>query len=261
MTVIYYTEVNLICIIILLLFSNQMRYKSRHLSADDRIFKVLLWTTVIMCFSDMLAGICRGRFFTGARFLIEFSNLVYYETLSAVSFLWVVYVFRKLNIFKKYGRDMLILAIPFVVMSVVTVINPFTDWLFTIDENNLYVRNIGVYFHWVVTWGYLVTATVVIAGKMLREGDKKKRKELYPLLYFFVPPVIAAAIQMFFYGVTCSQVGITVSIVINCLAEQKRQILTDALTGLGNRYGFYKFCENYIQHHSCPTLFLMMLDI
>ena len=66
---------------------------------------------------------------------------------------------------------------------------------------------------------------------------------------------------MLFYGVTCYQVGITVSIIIIFLTEQNNRILTDALTGLNNRYGFNKYWENYMQRHSETKLSLMMIDI
>lgn len=260
MTIIYYSEINLICIIILILFMSQMRYKGGQLSTDSRIFNLILWTTVVMCISDMVAGICRGQFFTGARVLIEGSNMVFYETISVVSYLWLVYVCIKLKLVEN-KKELFPAAIPFFVISIVTIVNPFAHWLFTIDENNLYTRGVGVSFHWIVSWGYLIIATIIIFYKFTREKDRRKRKEIVPLMFFIVAPVIASVIQMLFYGVTCSQVGITISIVAISLMEQNNQILTDALTGLRNRYGFNKYWENYIHNHSETKLFTIMIDI
>lgn len=260
MSIIYYCETNLICILFLLLFANQMRYKSVQLSDDSRTFSAILWTTLIMCISDLVAGVCRGQFFVGARALIEISNLMYYEAISLVSFLWLVYVFKKLKLIKN-RKELLPWSILFVAITIVTIINPFTHWLFTIDENNLYTRGVGVYFHWIASWAYLITATIVITVKTIKEKDKNKRREIVPLVYFIVAPAVAAVLQMNFYGVTCSQVGITISIAVISLMEQNTQILTDALTGLSNRYGFNKYWENYMQRHSETMLFLMMIDI
>ncbi|MGN1048811.1 MAG: diguanylate cyclase domain-containing protein [Eubacteriales bacterium] len=261
MTIIYYSEVNLVCIIILLLFTNQMRFKSDQFSSDNRTLNLLLWTTIIMCSADMVAGICRGQFFSGARLLIEISNLIFYETISAVSFLWMVYVLVKLKITRNYEKELFLWAIPFIIVSIAALTNPFTDFMFTIDENNLYNRNIGVFLHWIVSWFYMIAATAIITFKIIKEPNKKKREKIVSLLCFIIAPAVAAVIQMLFYGVTCSQVGITISIVIISLTEQNNQILTDALTGLGNRYGFNKHWENYLQHHAETNLFLMMIDI
>lgn len=260
MRMVYYIEINLLCIIFLLLFTRQRRYQSGRLSADSRIFGLMLWSTVILCASDMVAGLCRGQLFPGARVLVELSNLIFFEALSAVSFLWMAYVFTKLKLIEQ-KKEILLWAVPFLAISIVTIINPFTHWMFSIDENNLYSRGMGVYVHWGVLWSYFLITTVIIAYKIIQEKDKRKRKEIIPFLSFIVAPGIAAVIQMLFYGVSCSQVGITVSLVFISLTEQNNQILTDALTGLNNRYGFYKHLENYLQRHPETNLSLMMIDI
>lgn len=261
MNIIYYSEVNLICIIVLLLLANQMRYKSDQFSSENRTFSLILWTTIITCASDMVAGICRGQFFSGARMIIEISNLIFYESLSIISFLWMIYVFTKLKIIKNYNKKLLVWAIPFIVISIATFINPFTNFFFTVDENNLYVRNIGVYFHWIVIWFYLLTSNGIIAYKIIKEQNKQRRKEIILLMSFIIAPAIAAIIQMLFYGVSCSQVGITVSMVLISSTDQNNQILTDALTGLNNRHSFNKYRDNYMHNHIETELFIMMIDI
>ena len=99
-----YSEINLICIIVLLLFTNQMQYKRDQFSSETRTFYLILWTTIIMCASDMMAGICRGQFFRGARAIIEISNLIFYESLSVISFLWLVYYCQLLSIMFHLGN-------------------------------------------------------------------------------------------------------------------------------------------------------------
>ena len=264
MVVKYYAEVNLVCIlflVVLIIFTNQTGNKNCRLSSGRRVLKLLLLTTVIMCISDMAAGICRGQFFPGARVLIEISNLLYYETVSVVSFLWLVFVFSKLGIIRNYKSGLLLWALPLMLITAIICVNPLTNWMFIIDENNLYARNAGVYFHWLISWGYLIVATVASAYKTIREPDKSKRRETRSLLSFIIAPSIAAAVQMLFYGVTCFQVGVVISLLITYLNDQNDQILTDALTGLSNRYGFDKYWESYTQHHAETHLTLMMIDV
>lgn len=261
MTVIYYVEVNVICMIILFLFGHQMSYKSDQLSSGNRTFRLLLWTVMLLCASDMAAGIFRGKLFSGARALIEFSNLLYFETVSATSFLWMVYVLTKLKMMKGSEKRLVLWGIPFYAVFLVTLINPVTNWMFTVDENNLYTRNVGVYFHWLVCWFYLIAATCLIAHRIMKEQNRESRKKLKPFLYFIIAPTVAAVLQMVFYGVTCYQVGITLSVVVICLTEQNAQMLTDALTGLSNRHGFNRYAESFLLHHPEERLFLMMLDI
>ena len=78
-TIVYYAEVNMICIFMLALFAWQRRFRSDHASTDNRVFRVfslMLWVSVLLCAADMVAGICRGRFFRGARTLLVVSNML-----------------------------------------------------------------------------------------------------------------------------------------------------------------------------------------
>lgn len=156
---------------------------------------------------------------------------------------------------------MFLWAIPLITFSIVAVSSPITNVLFIIDENNLYIRSAGVYFHWLVTWMYLIFATLQVAHSIYREKNVQKRKEIIPFLYFIIAPTIAGMIQMLFYGVTSSQVGVTISIIIISLIENRNQILTDGLTGLNNRNGLDKYIQNHILSHSDNKLFLFMIDL
>lgn len=247
--------------IILLLFASQTRRKFEHFSTSKTVFTYLIYFTFLMCASDAVAGIYRGQFFFGTRAMIEISNLLFFVSLTVISYLWMVYIVIQLKITKISGKRLFLWAIPLLVFVAVALSNPFTNIFFSIDENNLYIRESGVYFHWIVSWGYLIAATILIIRRIARETNKQKRKDLIPFLYFIVAPAMASVIQMFFYGVSSSQVGITISIVFISLFELDMQIYTDALTGLTNRHGFHQYLDSFFQRHSSAELCLIMVDI
>lgn len=262
LNVIYYVEVNLICIVILLLFGNQFRHKTERFSTSRMVFTWLLWATIILCVADMVAGLSRGQDFLGARSVIEISNLLYFEALAVISYLWMAYVLIKLElIVLPEQKKLLLWAIPLIGFTLVALSNPLTHFLFSIDENNLYARGAGVYLHWVVSWFYLVVATWQTARAMIHEENQHRRQEIAPLLYFVIPPAVAGVVQMLFYGVTSSQVGVTISIVAIFLEIQNNQVLTDALTGLNNRRSFENYMADLVQHHGETDLSLLMLDL
>lgn len=260
-TIIYYAEVNLICIFMLALFAWQRRFRSDHASTDNRVFSLMLWVSVLLCAADMVADICRGRFFPGARTLIVVSNMLYYEAISAVCYLWLLYVLILLKIVKRHIRGSLLCASLFIGISIVTLINPWTDFLFSVDANNCYVRGDGVWLHWLISWSYLLITTGITLGVLLKKKNRYKWRKFHSLLFFIIPPAVAAVVQMCFYGVSCFQVGITLSIAAVSLMEQNAQISTDSLTGLNNRYGFSHYWESYAQYNAAALLCVMMIDI
>ena len=105
MNIIYYIEVNLICIIILLLLNSRLCFKSEQRSTEKKVFHLLVTTTIIFCVADLVAGVLRGQFFAGARIWIHLTNLIYFEALTIVSFLWMLFVFIRLKKVKSLRED------------------------------------------------------------------------------------------------------------------------------------------------------------
>lgn len=261
MNIIYYGEINLFCIILLILFRTQLYHKRERFSVSDKVFINMIWATVLLCVSDFAAAVCRGKFFPGAHIVIEILNLIYFESMTLVAFLWLIYVFLKLKIAIRTDKQILIWSIPLIAFTVIALLNPFTNFLFFIDENNLYVRNSGIIFHWLITYSYLAVATIQPIRIIAKEKYAHKRKEIRPLLCFIVAPLIASITQMLFYGITSTQVGITVSIVIYSLLETRNQIFIDNLTDLNNRNGFDRYTEKVLIHHSEEEIFILMMDL
>lgn len=260
--VIYYVEVNLLCIIILLMIRFSQATKRNRLSADMITFNRLIAVSIVMCASEMVSGILRGKMFPAARTILEISNLLYFEALVFIGYLWLVYVdIRLKNITGKGSVRQLAWAIPLIAFTVLAAINPFTDFLFSLDSHNLYSRGPLVFIHWIVSWFYLIVATIKTISKVANEKDKLKRRETVPLLYFIIAPILASLIQTACYGVSISQVGITLSIVLLYLLNQRSLILTDALTGLNNRRALDNYIENIEASNEKAQLFMFMLDL
>ena len=198
----------------------------------------------------------------GVREILEISNLLYYEALTVTGFLCMVYVTIRLGLFPKNGKRFLIIsALPLIIFTAVSVFNPITNFLFNIDENNLYVRGIGVYFHWTMMYIYLISATAETVYVIKKEKNAFKRSEYMPLLYFIIAPTVAGILQMLFYGVTSTQVGITISLIFTYTLFQDNLILSDELTGVHNRHGLNKYLGNLFLRHSEANLTVFMMDL
>ncbi|MDD2955619.1 MAG: GGDEF domain-containing protein [Oscillospiraceae bacterium] len=262
MNIPYYVETNVICVVILLLFRSHLRRQSERFSTDRMVLNRLIWATVVFCVADIVGTGLVGFSFRGARLLIEAGNMIYFESLTVITYLWMLYVLIKLRNATEFNRkEMFLLRIPLIVFTLVDITNPFTHILFSVDENSVYIRNGGVTFHWIVTWMYLVLPTAQTVLAIAQEKSKQRREELVPLLYFIVAPVVACVAQMMFFGVTSAKAGVTISIAMICLAQQNQQVLTDALTGLNNRRGLDRYLERHVQHATEQPLTLLMIDI
>ncbi|MEA4912742.1 MAG: diguanylate cyclase [Oscillospiraceae bacterium] len=259
MTAIYYIEINVMCIVILLLLCSQLQQKHGQGSTEVHIFRLLLQTAIVLCAADLLSGVLRGRTFFSARVFTGAGNMLYFLMVTTIGYLWTLYVNVKLH--NTSRKASVLYAIPLLFILALAISNPWTEILFSLGKDNLYVRGEGIYLHWVINWLYLLIPTVQIVWAVLHEKNKGRRRDLHILLYFIIAPTAASIIQMLFYGVSCFQVGITISLLIVFLLGQNVQILTDALTGLNNRRAFGGYCDEFIRHHEGEQLFLWMIDI
>lgn len=231
----YYFEINFFCIIVLLLLLHYLKNNNINITSE-RIFKCLLITAIVLCFSDLTAGVVRGKMFFGAKLLVEVSNMIYYEAISVLGYLWMLYVFLKTDKKVLYNKKVILLfMIPLIFISILILTNKWTHFLFYIDSNNLYSRRDGIYLHWIISYGYIIVSTIKVIIEIFKEKNSLIKKEMTSLGLFIIAPAIAAIIQSLFYGISLVQFGFTCSCLNMLLNGLKNQISKDELTKLNNR--------------------------
>lgn len=257
---IYYIEVNFICLILLGIIAARFRQHRTGASAPQQAFRRLTWATAVLCVSDLVAGICRGQFFPGARVLIQTSNLLFLIMMPTISMYWCFFVCGRVGI-RMPPKRVFLMHLPLLVFTVTACTNPITRFFFSIDENNLYSRGPGIYLHWIFSWGYLLTAGALSWRAVRRARNWVQRVELMPLLYFLVLPVIGCLMQMAFYGVTSVQAGITLSMILVSMKMQEHQVLSDELTGINNRDAMRFYLDALFARNAPVQLQVTMIDV
>ena len=240
---VYYIQINIFCALILVGVFFLLRGKRGVLPTRRLAFSFVLLASVLMCLSDIAAWLLNGKSFPGCRQLLEVSNMVYFAAITWTCYAWLNYVdVRIMGL--RYGKKprRLLFMLPVLVMTFFILLNPFTHFCFEIDSENIYSRGSGIILHWIITWGYMFFATGLTVYKICHTESKIERKQLRPMLWFVVCPVVAAIIQMLFYGVTVTQCGITLSALLITYESLDEQISIDNLTGLNNRHAL----ETYI---------------
>lgn len=229
------------------------------LATAERKFILLIYSTIGLCISDIISGAFRGTNFPISTILLEITNCIYYEFLVIIAYLWLVYVLIKSR--RVNNKLLFYSSIPLIIFTIIAIINPFTHFLFVIDEKNIYHRSNGIYLHWAILWGYLIASTAIVCFYYRYEKKFLKKKDLLSLVYFIIPPFIASVIQMCFYGITTSQCGIAISIVIISLLEINGKVIADSLTGLFNRNGLNNYLSRHFAHHSGEEMTVVILDV
>ena len=239
-----YIEVNAICLAILgIMLLNSFR--QHFFSVKGRQFNRMVWATVLLCVSDMVAGICRGATFPGARSVLWVSNMLYQLAPPLAGSFWMLYALQVL-----YGRVPAavrkILLILFTLFSLLVLLSPASGMFFTLDEQNLYHRGHMLWLLWIYSY------ILVILPSVLALFRRKECQNWGIVASYAIAPALCCLAQILFYGITTAQAGIIVSLFMLYVllqgnevteARMREQMLdelsrTDALTGLPNRRAY-----------------------
>ncbi len=232
-----YAEINVIGIVLLLLFLNNMnRGRSRRLPVDQRIFNACLWMNVLIFVFDTGMWLADGNPQAAVRTLNLLVTMLYYVSNPLICLLWLTYTDFKIFESKQglLGR-VPFYAIPCGINAVLSVVSVFTGWLFTVDAKGTYAR--GPYF-WVMAAAalvYLLLSFGLAVRDVVRNGWAENRTVNIHLVIFPVGILAASVVQILFFGVSLIWVCALVAFASIYINIQNGQIATDPLTGLYNR--------------------------
>lgn len=254
-------QTNILCIIVLAIVNVALGFGTNTLSMRKISFGRLLIYSTLICVSDIVSWLLNGKVFLGARLLMQLTNTVYFMAITLSAYAWLDYVqLRVYGLEYNYKRFRLIALSPAVVMMALLIVNIFTGFIFSFDEANEYHRGNGVVIHWIVSWGYLIYATALVFVKMKRSVTRIERRQFLTMVLFIIPPVIVAVLQMFFYGLTGTQYGMTISILIIAVKFLMEEVSKDSLTGLNNRRALENYLSDKIQRGPV-TMTVFMCDV
>lgn len=255
---VYYVEINLITIIVgMILLIQGWRISSKN-ETSQIIMNVMLSLMIMLSISDVAAYWFRGKSYIG----IEISNMVFFLTMALGTYAWFIFIFVKMDYATNLRKVLLYTGFPMLVLCVAILLNPLTNYFFTIDkETLLYHRGPGVPVTWIVEWGYMLLAFGINIKAFYAESKIYKKREARGYLIFAVPIAMAAICQMLFYGTTTTQVGYMIALLMVYINKQHFQAQRDDLTGLNNKNAFLNY-QDYVvgRPHSIDTT-IFMLDV
>lgn len=259
-----YAEINVIGIVLLLLFLNNMnRNNHKRIPVDQHIFNACMIMNILIFLFDTGMWMVDGDHLAVSRTVNYLVTMLYYVSNPLICLLWLMYTDFKIN----ESRNSLLkrirfYVIPCVISTVLSLISLYTGWLFIIDANNNYMR--GPYF-WIMAFialFYLVLSFGMSLRDVIINGWEENKNVNIHLIIFPVGIIVASVIQIMFFGVSiiwvCSMIAFA-SIYINI---QNGEISTDHLTGLYNRRRLDEHFQRRLKmRKKAHLLFAIMLDL
>ena len=251
---IYYLEINIICIIILLAIFDKFKDESLNNSSDKYYEKTLLATISFSLFA-LISGIFNGTSYNFSQIILIISHSLYFFSESLIGYFYTNYILKRINLQEK-RKYKFILYIPLILSIFFLIINFFQKTLFTISIDNLYSPSKYLYLYNLINAIYvLIIITYLISHYFY---NKNSKNEIKSLILFTLLPVVSAGIQNYNYGIILGQVGFTLSELLIYFNNQKKEANYDELTGVYNRRAFNKRANKI--YYSNKLMFLMLMD-
>lgn len=196
--------------------------------------KSLIWSYIVVLVTDIFWAITEAGVIIPPKLLNAAFNGVSISAVALGCYYWYDYIMNRLHYhFTKVKR--IAAAIPGMAVIALNMMSIFTGWVFQIDENHHYVYGPLFFLQAIVTYGYLLTATVCSFIKARRIHSKLERREYVVYGLYMLPPLVSGLIEDFFPGAPILCMCMFIAILIVFITIQDSQIFNDALTGLSNR--------------------------
>lgn len=256
---IFYTEANLVCIVILLMLLINDRLYSTQQEKQICFYRAVV--AFIMYFiSDVFwAAVISGQL-PRTRTLVVLFNLTNYVLLSLAAYEWFMFMAASEKMNFRQDRSMrtlimLPMVISIVAMGIAYIAAP-TYWISESGELN------GLYYPMMIAAPafYLVTAFVISMVNASR-AESKEEKKLYRLIGIFPVGVMGfGLLQVVSLNAPMFCFGCTIMLLFFYIQNMQTLISVDALTRLNNRGQIDRFMEQ-ARYRENDKVFVMMIDI
>ena len=249
-----------IAIIIILIVS---RRNTSLMTSEKKYFDNTLLSIALFLFLSSFLWFCECLTAPIMFFFNRIAAFCYNTTLPAIGMFYVFYCECRMSATKEVQRHKkIIFMFPAILNAVVSLISIFSGIYFEITEGNKYERGELFAIPFVVTFAYLIYASVMTFLTSKRQINLTKRPEFLYLASFSILPIICGVIQLFFYGAEFLSVSFVVSALIVYNEAQNRLISIDPLTITNNKWQLNRYLERIGKTLSPQMmLFVMFIDI
>lgn len=180
------------------------------------LLKSMLFLTSLLFFSEASAYIFRGNTDWFSIFMTRSSNFCVFVLNVALMSVFVHYIYTLLEekgiiagkVYKNIVR-ICVLANLFIIVS-----NLFTRWMYYFDESNYYHRNVLWYVYTVLN----IVCIMMTCAMSIRYHKAIRKTTFAAILFYVFVPVIAIILQAFIYGISITNIGIFLALIVMLFA-------------------------------------------
>lgn len=246
-------DINFFCIVLLLLLYLTIKLRKQAIGTSNRLFFKLLWMTVILLILEVLSWTFDRV--PGQNVLNYFFNLLFCWSTSLVIPILASYL--DYHIYGSYHRlkRRWFYIHPFILTGLLLLINIFDPVLFSVSVNNIYRRESLMVVMPIIN----ISIFIYLCYLAYKRRAYIQREVIWVIFIYVLIPVVAAFIQVAFFGVFILWPMMAVTVVLTYIFLETISTSRDYLTGLFSRHRIDDYLE-YMLKNKKPFI-LVMIDI
>lgn len=210
---------------------------------------------------DNLWVLIDGKMFPGCILINQVVNALFLSSGIVIGCLWYLYVLETLG-YRITHRVAAAVMSPGAVCVALDMVSIKTGWIFTVTEQNVYVRGPLFWVQAAASLGLLSVSLVHCLVWLLNGKKTAQRRVVLNLVGFYVIPFVGTLVSMPITGMPGTWTCAAVSIVLMYIDAQDSEIVRDTLTGLNNRKMLPAVFEDYARHTAAgAALYLYVMDL
>jgi len=241
------------CSALLLLLFLRIQHKSIRNSflLDQKLFTFMLDLGMLMCFVEAGANSWNYRALFSAilpneviglyidRSVNMVLNIFYFGVNIIFGYVWCLYAVHKMyGSSRRVRRYAKIICAPAIIALASLLTNPITKWVFSIDENNKYVRGDLMLLPAIAILSYLLFGVIYINSNRRRLN----KYMILPMTAIITPIFIGALVSFMVPGTAIIAMVLTISLVGLYASTQSEYAYIDRLSGVYNR----RYLDDYL---------------
>ncbi|MDP4127338.1 MAG: GGDEF domain-containing protein [Bacillota bacterium] len=228
-------QLNIFMVILLLSIAVHACYKLNKKEEVHMLFLTLICLTIFILVLEILSVVLNSSDYINFIVAQKVVDTLGFALTPVVPVVAALYAYKRINKGKKISVNMLSwLAVPFVVNGILSLGSYHFNWIFSITDENLYVRGPLFFVSPMTSYFYYIIHLLV-----LYDNHKNVNKEeLTVISSLTLIPAALSIFQLYYFIYLTIWNSVGIAVVINYIFIMHEQAKYDSLTGLGNRMAY-----------------------
>ncbi|TWH46281.1 GGDEF domain-containing protein [Sporomusa sp. KB1] len=235
-------QMNIFMVILLLSVAVHARFRLNIKEEVHRLFLTLICLTIIILILEIFSVVLNSSDYIDFIATQKVVDTLGFALTPAVPIVATLYAYKRTNKYKKISISKFSwLVVPFIVNGILSFGSYHFNWIFSITDENLYVRGPLFFVSPMISFFYYIIHLLVLYDN--RKNVNKE--ELIVISSLSLIPAMLSIFQLYYFIYLTIWNSVGIAVVINYISIMHEQAKRDPLTGLGNRMAYDEYLASW----------------